>query len=183
MASVAHAIEVDVPITVAYNQWTQFESFPEFMNGVVSIDQRDDTHTHWKTSIGGIHREFDAEIVEQRPDERIAWHSVDGTTHSGLVTFEPLGDSRTRVVVILEWEPEGVVEKLGAAVAVDDHRVSDDLRRFKEFIEQRRVPTGAWRGEVELNTNEETEGHAGPSLGDGDLYRPPLADGDLYSPR
>jgi uncharacterized membrane protein len=168
MASVSHDIEVDVPISVAYNQWTQFESFPQFMYGVVSIDQRDDRHTPWKTSVGGVHREFDAEIVEQRPDEVIAWRSVDGTTHAGLVTFEALDDSRTHITVVLEWLPEGLVEKVGAAVALDDHRVSADLQRFKEFIEQRGEPTGAWRGEIQVDRSAAATGPAGPSLGDGD---------------
>ncbi len=168
MASVTHAVDVDVPVNVAYNQWTQFESFPQFMHGVVSIEQSDDTHLHWKTSIGGIHREFEAEIVEQVPDDRIAWRSLEGPTNAGLVTFEPLDASRTRIVVIVEWEPEGIIEKVGAAASLDGHRVSDDLQRFKDFIEQRGKPTGGWRGLIELDTSEAAAGPAGPSLGDGD---------------
>ncbi len=168
MTSVSHDIEVDVPISVAYNQWTQFESFPQFMNGVVSVDQVDDRHTHWKTSVGGVHREFDAEIVEQRPDDVIAWRSVDGTTHAGVVQFEALNNVRTRISVVLEWLPEGLVEKAAAAVSLDDHRVSTDLQRFKEFIEQRGEPTGAWRGEIQIDRSEAAAGPAGPSLGDGD---------------
>ena len=168
MASVTHSVDVDVPINVAYNQWTQFESFPEFMDGVTSIEQADNTHMHWRTSIGGIHREFDTEIVEQLPDDRIAWRSTDGTTHAGLVTFEALDDAHTRIVVIIEWQPEGIVEKLGAAVALDDHRVSADLQRFKEFIEKVREPTGAWRGTIVIDPAEQGAGPAGASLGDGD---------------
>jgi hypothetical protein len=142
VASVTHDIEVDVPVGVAYNQWTQFESFPQFMNGVVSIHQRDDTHTHWKTSVGGVHREFDAEIVEQRPDEVIAWRSVDGSTHAGLVTFEAVNGSRTRITVVVEWLPEGLVEKVGAAVSLDEYRVSADLQRFKSSSSSVASPPG-----------------------------------------
>ncbi len=148
MASVTESVDVDVDVSTAYNQWTQFESFPQFMSGVESIKQVDDTHTHWKTSIDGVTREFDTEITEQHPDERVAWKSTDGTTHAGVVTFHRLSDEATRVTVQLDWKPEGVVEKVGAAVGVDDHQVKADLERFKDFIENRSQETGAWRGEV-----------------------------------
>lgn len=148
MTSVTKSVDVAVPITTAYNQWTQFESFPEFMGGVDSITQTDDTHTHWVTSVGGVKREFDTEITEQHPDERVAWKSTDGTTHAGVVTFHRLDDIQTRVTVQLDWEPEGVVEKIGAAVGVDDHQVKADLERFKSFIEGRGSEQGEWRGDV-----------------------------------
>ena len=149
MASVTESIDVEVPVSAVYNQWTQFESFPQFMGGVEQIRQTDDTHTHWTTSVNGVTREFDTEITEQHPDERVAWKSTDGTTHAGVVTFHRLEQSRTRVTVQLDWQPEGLVEKAGAAVGVDDHRVKADLKRFKEFIESRGNETGAWRGDVE----------------------------------
>ena len=148
MASITESIDVHVPVQTAYNQWTQFESFPNFMSGVENIVQKDDKHLHWKTKIGGVEREFDAEITEQHPDERVAWKSTDGTTHAGVVTFHKLADDETRVTVQLDWEPEGVVEKAGAAVGVDDHQVKSDLNRFKKFIESRGTETGEWRGEV-----------------------------------
>ncbi|GGL96576.1 SRPBCC family protein [Nakamurella endophytica] len=148
MANVTEYIDVDVPIRTAYNQWTQFESFPNFMGGVDSITQTDDRHTHWKTSIGGVEREFDAEITEQHPDERVAWKSTDGTTHAGVVTFHRLDDAKTRVTVQIDWKPEGLLETVGSVVGVDDHQVKADLKRFKEFIESRGGETGQWRGDV-----------------------------------
>lgn len=149
MPTVTESIDVHVPVTVAYNQWTQFEKFPQFMGGVESIVQQDETHIHWKTRVGGVEREFDAEITEQHPDERVAWKSTDGTTHAGVVTFHKLAADETRVTVQLDWAPDGVVEKAGAAVGLDDRQVKSDLSRFKEFIENRGSETGAWRGEVD----------------------------------
>jgi uncharacterized membrane protein len=143
------SIDVDVPVREAYNQWTQFETFSKFMNGVESITQTDPTHTHWTIKIGGVKREFDAEITEQTPDDRVAWKSTDGTEHAGVVTFHRLGDGQTRVMLQLETEPEGIVEKAGEAVGLVGQQVKSDLERFKEFIESQ--PTGAvgaWRGEV-----------------------------------
>jgi uncharacterized membrane protein len=148
VSSVTESIDVAVPIATAYNQWTQFESFPEFMNGVDAIQQLDPTHVHWSTTVGGVHRDFDTEITEQHPEERVAWKSTDGTTHAGVVTFHKIDDELTRVTVQLDWQPEGVVEKAGALVGVDDHRVKADLKRFKTFIESRDRETGAWRGDV-----------------------------------
>jgi uncharacterized membrane protein len=149
MANVEKSIDVDVPIRQAYDQWTQFESFPKFMNGVERITQLDDRHTHWVTKIGGVEREFDAEITEQHPEERVAWRSTDGEAqHAGVVTFHKITDTTTRVMVQLDWEPQGVVEKVGAAVGVDDRQISADVKRFKEFIESRGTETGAWRGDI-----------------------------------
>jgi uncharacterized membrane protein len=135
-------------VRTVYNQWTQFESFPQFMGGVDEITQLDDRHVHWKTSIGGVTREFDTAITEQQPDQRVAWTSTDGTTHAGVVTFHRLSDEQTRVTAQIDWQPEGLVEKAGAAVGVDDRQVKKDLERFKEFIEKRRGESGAWRGDV-----------------------------------
>ncbi|MDT0164660.1 SRPBCC family protein [Actinotalea sp. AC32] len=149
MPSVQESIDVEVPLSTVYNQWTQFEDFPHFMGGVDSITQVNDTLTHWKTSIGGVDREFDAEITEQHPDERVAWKSVDGKTHAGVVTFHRLSDTSTRVMVQIDWETESLVEKAGAALGVDDRQVKKDLERFKEFIESRGVETGGWRGDVD----------------------------------
>lgn len=148
MPTVEQSVEVDVPIRTAYDQWTQFESFPQFMGGVERIVQVDDTHTRWTTSIGGVEREFDAEITEQHPDERVAWRSTDGTTHAGVVTFHRIDDTTTRLMVQIDWQPEGLAEKAGAVVGVDDRQVKADLARFKEFIETRGAETGAWRGDV-----------------------------------
>ncbi|WP_069388057.1 SRPBCC family protein [Cellulosimicrobium cellulans] len=148
MSTVTQSVDVSVPVRTAYDQWTQFEEFPRFMEGVEEIRQIDATHTHWRTSIGGVEREFDAEITEQHPDERVAWNSTSGPDHAGVVTFHRLSDTETRVTVQLDWTPEGVVEKAGDALQLDERRVKGDLARFKEFIESRGVETGAWRGDV-----------------------------------
>ncbi|HWA66657.1 MAG TPA: SRPBCC family protein [Mycobacteriales bacterium] len=148
MTDMTQTIDVDVPVTVAYNQWTQFESYPEFMDGVEEVAQKTDTLTHWKISIGGVKREFDAEITEQHPDERIAWRSVDGTAHAGVVTFHKLDDAHTRVALQIDTKPEGVVEKVGDALGLTNANAKADLKRFKQYIEQRGAATGAWRGEV-----------------------------------
>ena len=151
MTSHETSIEVNVPVQTAYNQWTQFESFPQFMNGVESITQIDPTHTHWKIKIGGVSREFDAEITEQTPDQRVAWTSTSGATHAGVVTFHRVGDNQTKVMLQLDTEPEGLVEKVGEAVGVVGHQVKSDLERFKELIERTGNESGAWRGEVSQN--------------------------------
>ncbi|MEU7423400.1 SRPBCC family protein [Streptomyces sp. NPDC040750] len=150
MSQVEESVRVDVPVRTAYNQWTQFETFPAFMEGVERIEQRSDTLTHWVTSIGGVRREFDATITEQRPDERVAWTTVDGTARqAGVVTFHRIDDSATKVMLQLDFEPEGVTETVGDKLGLVKRRVSGDLRRFKEFIEDRGGrETGAWRGEV-----------------------------------
>ncbi|GAA0727056.1 SRPBCC family protein [Dactylosporangium roseum] len=149
MSTVTESVDVHVPVHTAYEQWTQFESFPQFMSGVESIRQVDDRHTHWVTRIGGVRREFDAEITERRPDQRIAWKSVGGDTrHAGAVNFQPLGERDTRVTVQLDWQPEGITEKAGSAVGADDLQVKADTKRFKEFVEKRNSATGAQRGDV-----------------------------------
>jgi uncharacterized membrane protein len=149
MARIEESIDVGVPISVAYNQWTQFEEFPQFMEGIESVQQIDDTHLLWTGEIGGAREEWRAEISEQRPDERVAWHATEGRTNAGVVTFHRIDDETTRVMVQMDWEPEGVKESAGAAVGIDSHRVKGDLKRFKEMIERRGTPIGAWRGEVD----------------------------------
>jgi uncharacterized membrane protein len=149
MATVERSIEVAVPVTTAYNQWTQFEEFPNFMEGVESVTQLDETHLRWVAEIGGDRNEWEAEITEQRPDERVAWTAREGKGNSGVVTFHRINDGTTRVTVQMEYEPEGVVEKIGSALGADEMRVEGDLKRFKEFVESRGAETGAWRGEVE----------------------------------
>ena len=144
---VTESIDVDVPITTAYNQWTQFESFPEFMEGVESVTQKTDTLTHWKVKVGGVTKEFDATITEQHPDERVAWKSEDGT-HAGVVTFHKIDDGTTRVTLQLDTEPEGIVENIGDKLGLVRRRVSGDLERYKKFMESRGQETGAWRGDV-----------------------------------
>ncbi|GAB3615489.1 SRPBCC family protein [Okibacterium endophyticum] len=148
MTTIQSSIDVDVPISVAYNQWTQFESFPQFMDDVESITQIDDTHVHWKVRMAAVEREFDAEITEQIPDERVAWRSIDGPKHGGVVTFHRLDDDHTRVQLQLDWEPEGLVEKAGAVLQLDDMMVNRDLKNFKEIIEAAGFESGGWRGEV-----------------------------------
>jgi carbon monoxide dehydrogenase subunit G len=160
MGTVEQSIDVDVPLSTVYNQWTQFESFPQFMEGVEEIRQIDDTHMHWRTKIAGITREFDAEITEQRPDERVAWRSTDGNQHAGVVTFHRLGDTQTRIMVQLDEQPDGVVDKVGDALGILKRRVKGDLERFKTMIEERGSETGAWRGEVKRPDERADEGGA-----------------------
>ncbi|MFL6127809.1 MAG: SRPBCC family protein [Mycobacteriales bacterium] len=152
MSTVEKSIDVDVPVSTAYNQWTQFESFPEFMEGVDRVDQTSDTMTHWVTSIGGVSREFDAQITEQHPDERIAWTSVDGPKQAGVVTFHRLDDVSTRVMLQMDFEPEGLAENVGDKLGFVSRRAAGDLERFKKFIESRGLETGAWRGNVDRPT-------------------------------
>lgn len=148
MSTVEQSIEVDAPISTVYNQWTQFEEFPQFMEGVDEVRQLDDTRLHWVASFGGSQHEWDAQIVEQTPDERVAWGNIDGKDNAGVVTFQRIDDSRTRVTVQLDFVPEGIKEKVGAALGAPERRVQGDLERFKELIESRGVETGGWRGEV-----------------------------------
>ncbi len=150
-AKVEKSIDVDVPVHTAYNQWTQFETFPEFMDGVDEVKQISDTRLHWKATVAGREKEWDAEITEQQPDERVAWKAVDGAPNAGVVTFHRIDNDRTRVMLQLEAEPEGVVEEVGDKLGFFGRRVEGDLKRFKEFVEARGTETGAWRGEVEQN--------------------------------
>ena len=152
MTSIETSIEVNVPVHTAYNQWTQFEEFPHFMEGVERITQVSDTKTHWVTEIASVKREFDAEITEQTPDQRIAWKAVDGPDQAGAVTFHRLDDSKTKVMLQLDYDPDGFVETVGDKLGIVERRAKGDMERFKAFIEARGTETGAWRGEVDQAT-------------------------------
>jgi uncharacterized membrane protein len=148
MSTIEQSIEVEVPVQTAYNQWTQFETFPSFMKGVEEIRQIDDKHLHWVAEFGGNRHEWDAEITEQLPDERVAWRNTDGKDNAGVVTFHKLGDTRSKIMVQMDFVPEGIKEKLGSALGFDERQVKGDLERFKELIEKHGTESGAWRGEV-----------------------------------
>lgn len=148
MSKIEQSIEVDAPVRVVYDQWTQFEEFPRFMEGVESVRQLDDTRLHWVAEVGGKRKEWDARIVEQVPDRRISWMATGGAANGGTVTFESLDASRTRITLVMEIAPEGVTENVGDALGVPDRRVKGDLERFREFLESRGSATGGWRGEV-----------------------------------
>jgi uncharacterized membrane protein len=148
METVEKSVEVEAPLSSVYNQWTQFEQFPEFMEGVEEVQQTDDKHLHWKARVAGKEKEWDAEIVEQIPDQRIAWRSISGTRNAGTVRFFPLDASRTRVTLMMEYEPEGVMETLVDAFGVLSRRVEKDVEHFKRYIESRGAETGAWRGRI-----------------------------------
>jgi uncharacterized membrane protein len=148
MAEVKETIEVNVPVSTAYNQWTQFEEFPQFMENVESVMQLDDTHLRWVAEIGSNREEWKAEITHQEPDRVVAWRSIEGRENSGRVEFEPLGPDRTKIDVTMTWEPEGLVEATADKIGVSDRAVKVDLERFKEVIQSRGAATGAWRGEV-----------------------------------
>jgi uncharacterized membrane protein len=154
VATIEKSIEVDVPVSVAYNQWTQFEEFPRFMEGVKSVRQLDDTHLEWTVEIGGEEHTWQAEISNQEPDRLISWRALEGKYNSGKVTFEPLGPNKTRIDVEMTYDAEGLKEALGGALGFDSRRVEGDLERFKEFIEQLQTETGAWRGKVHEGTVE-----------------------------
>ncbi|MFF1508659.1 SRPBCC family protein [Streptomyces sp. NPDC058326] len=168
-------IRVDAPLREVYDQWTQFEEFPRFMDGVEEVRQVDDRHCHWRTRVAGVTREFDTEIVDQLPDERIAWRTVGGDVRQkGVVTFERVDDSRTEVTLAMDFEPEGVAEKAAAAVGMVDSRVGSDLLRFKEFIEDRDRATGAWRGRLRpADAEEGTERRDAAGTAPGSSAAPP----------
>jgi len=149
MSGVMEHVDVSVPIRTAYDQWTQFEEFPHFMEGVQEVRHLSSTMTHWTVEIAGVRREFDAEITEQLPDERVAWRSTGPTQHAGVVTFHRLDENSSRVTLQLEFEPHGVVEQAGDMLGFVDRRAKGDLQRFKQFIEARGTETGAWRGKVD----------------------------------
>jgi uncharacterized membrane protein len=152
--TITESIEVDVPVATAYNQWTQFEDFPLFMEGVDHVQQLDDTRLHWVTTVAGKTAEWDAKILEQHPDKQISWMSEDGKKTRGTVTFEPLGESRTLIRLSMSYQAEGLTEALGSAAGLDQRRVRGDLERFKELIESRGAESGAWRGEVTAGTTD-----------------------------
>ncbi|MBC7596051.1 MAG: SRPBCC family protein [Kineosporiaceae bacterium] len=150
MPNAIETVDVNVPVTVAYNQWTKFEEFPKFLSFVESITQVNDTLTEWKVKIGGVEREFEAQITEQHPDERVAWNSTGGQVdHGGVVTFHKLAENETRVTVQLDWEATGLMEKAGAVLGIDNFAIKKDLANFKEFIEAKGTDDGGWRGDVQ----------------------------------
>ncbi len=148
MSAIEESIEVRSPLRAVYDQWTQFEEFPKFMEGISEVRQLDDKHLHWVAEIGGRRHEWDAEVTEQKPDERVAWRNTDGKDNAGVVTFHRIDDDQTRVMVQMDFVPEGIVEKLGNAIGVPERRVRGDLERFKELIEANGGQAGGWRGEV-----------------------------------
>src|SRR4051794_26255343 len=170
---VENSVTVEVPISTAYNQWTQFEEFPSFMGGVQKVEQLDDRRLHWVAEIAGVRREGYADILEQRPDEKIAWAATEGATNAGAVYFISAGPTQTQVTLELEDDPEGLVEKVGDALNIIERQAQSDVERFKAYIESRGAESGAWRGEVgapavgtpgvELASSEGDSGKAGVS--------------------
>lgn len=148
MSSITKSIEVEVPVRTAYNQWTQFEEFPRFMEGIDEVRQLDDRRLHWKASVAGKHEEWDAEITEQKPDERVAWRNTTGAENAGVVTFHYLDQNKSRVTLQMDYDPTGIVETVGDKLGFVSRRIEGDLDRFKAFIEARGRETGGWRGEV-----------------------------------
>jgi uncharacterized membrane protein len=148
MSTIEQSVEVEVPVRAAYDQWTQFEEFPRFMEGVESVRQIDDTHLHWVGEVAGQRREWDAEITEQHPDERIAWTSTSGQRNAGVVTFHKLSHDRTKIMLQIDHDPEGLVDKAGDALGLVRRRAKGDLTRFKELVESQGGATGGWRGDV-----------------------------------
>jgi uncharacterized membrane protein len=158
MESVEKIVDVDAPLSRVYNQWTQFEDFPLFMPGVKAVNQIDDTHVHWSAEIMGKDLEWDAEITEQQPDKRISWRSISGKGNAGTVRFEPMGQNRTRVRLVMAYEPEGAMENVGDSLGLLNAQVQRAVSGFKEFIESSGTETGAWRGEVH---DSQARGEAG----------------------
>ena len=148
MTTIATSIEINVPVRTAYNQWTQFEEFPKFMDGIIEVHQLNDRRLHWKAVIGGLEKEWDAEITEQVPDQRIAWKNVGGTHKEGIVTFEPLSDGKSTIRLHIDYDTKGIVETIGDEMGTVSTRVTEDLKRFKSFIEAQGKETGAWRGKI-----------------------------------
>jgi len=157
VSRIIESIEVDVPVRVAYDQWTQFESFPQFMEGVERVVQLDDKTLEWTTNIAGKTKHWRAEILEQRPDQVVSWRATEGAQNDGQVRFEPLGPDRTRATLQLDVEPEGLVEKAGDTLGIVERRVKGDLERYRDFVEGRGQSTGAWRGRVEGGVVEDDD--------------------------
>ena len=149
MSVIEKSINLNVAVRTAYNQWTQFEDFPRFMEGVDEVRQLDDKHLHWKATIGGKQEEWDAKITEQVPDQRIAWRSQSGAKNEGIVIFSPVTEGKSKINLRIEYEPKGMVEKAGDLIGAVSQRVEGDLKRFKNYIESRGHETGAWRGNVQ----------------------------------
>jgi len=169
MARIEHSIDIGVPVREVYDQWTQFETFPEFMEGVESVEQTDATHLHWIATVGGNRTEWDAEITEQTPDQRIAWASITGDANAGSVNFHRLGEESTRVTLTMDVAPSGLAEKVGTALGVPSRQVKGDLERFRDFIERRGSATGGWRGKVEQNDVTGSRPRDDAGIGEGEL--------------
>ena len=152
MSKILESVDVNVPVRTAYDQWTQFESFPMFMEGVEKVEQLDDTTLRWTAEIAGQKRTWKAKITQQEPDQRIAWTSIEGANNAGVVTFHRLDEGKTRVTLQLDVDPEGPVENIGDALGFVQRRAKGDMERFKKFIESRGTETGAWRGTVEQSS-------------------------------
>lgn len=159
--TIEESVEVAVPARTAYNQWTQLEDFPKFLENVEAVEQVDDRHVRWRARIGGKTREWEAEISEQIPDKRIAWHSLSGARNAGVVTFHRLADDRSKVMLQLDYEPEGLLENVGDALGIGKRTVSKALHQFKEFVEGRGSETGAWRGAIESPDERRDAGGGG----------------------
>jgi carbon monoxide dehydrogenase subunit G len=155
---VEKSIQVDVPVRTAYDQWTQFEDFPHFMGGVQEVRQVDDTHLHWVAEIAGVRRQWDATVLEQDPDRKVAWAATSGATNAGAVRFQAAGPDSTIVYLELEYEPEGVVEKVGDKLGIVERQVRSDLERFKALVESQGYASGAWRGSVNETLDVGTPG-------------------------
>ena len=151
MSKILEAVDVEVPVGTAYDQWTQFETFPRFMEGVKSVRQLDDTTLEWVADVAGREKRWEAKITEQEPDKRIAWTATEGAHNAGVVTFHRIADGQSRVTLQLDVDPEGPVENIGDALGLVSRQVKGDMKRFKEFIEERGHEAGAWRGTVEQN--------------------------------
>lgn len=186
MTTFTETVDVHVDLRTAYNQWTQFEDFPHFMEGVERVDQVTDTELHWVTKVGPVTREYDAVITEQRPDEVIAWRSTSGTTNEGRVTFDEIDAQTTQVTAMLVFEPEDLLERIGAASGAIENRLASDMRRFKDFIESRGVESGGWRGDVRPMGGAATVGEsAGAEQSDGAGFmdtKDALDDGAVLDP-
>jgi hypothetical protein len=158
MGATTHSIDVSAPLKAVYHQWTQFEEFPRFMEGVIEIQQHGPKTLLWKVNIGGKDKQWEAEIVEQIPDTRIAWESIDGTQNRGVISFESLDFERTRITLTIEYEPEGFLEMAGDALGIPSNQVEGDLKRFRDFIEKNAIETGSWRGQIEEGESLESNG-------------------------
>jgi uncharacterized membrane protein len=161
VANIEKSIEVNVPVRTAYNQWTQFEEFPQFMEGVEEVRQLDDKRLQWRASIAGKSEQWQAEVIEQTPDRVVAWRSTSGADNGGRVSFQPAGPNATRITLRLDYDPEGIVETAGDKLGFVSRRVEGDLERFKTFIEDRGAETGAWRGEIHDGDVERGAGATG----------------------
>lgn len=143
-----HAVDVDAPVRVAYNQWTQFEEFPRFMGGVNAVTQLSDDRLHWDVEIAGVKREFDTTITEQTPDHRIAWTTESGPSHAGVVSFHKIDDDTTRVTLQMDYDPDGFLENVADKIGLVSSQIKNDMESFKDLIEDRDAASGAWRGTI-----------------------------------